>query len=39
MGVKAAGGIRTRAFALELLAAGADRIGTSAPRAVVEGRA
>jgi deoxyribose-phosphate aldolase len=39
MGVKAAGGIRTRAFALELLAAGAERIGTSAPRAVVEGQA
>jgi deoxyribose-phosphate aldolase len=37
MGVKAAGGIRTRAFALELVEAGADRIGTSAPRAVLEG--
>lgn len=37
MGVKAAGGIRTRAFALELLAAGASRIGTSAPRAVLAG--
>ena len=39
MGVKASGGIRTRAFALELVAAGADRIGTSAARAVVEGGA
>lgn len=39
MGVKAAGGIRTRTFALELLAAGADRIGTSAPGAVVGGAA
>lgn len=39
MRVKAAGGIRTRAFALELVAAGADRIGTSAPRAVLEGGA
>lgn len=28
--IKASGGIRERAFALELLAAGADRIGTSA---------
>jgi len=37
MGVKAAGGIRTRAFALELLAAGADRLGTSAPRALLAG--
>lgn len=37
MGVKAAGGIRSRAFALELLAAGADRIGTSVPRAVLAG--
>jgi deoxyribose-phosphate aldolase len=37
MGVKASGGIRTRAFALSLLAAGADRIGTSRPRAVVTG--
>lgn len=37
MGVKAAGGIRTRAFALALLDAGADRIGTSAPRAILAG--
>lgn len=35
MGVKAAGGIRTRAFALELIAAGANRLGTSAPRALL----
>jgi deoxyribose-phosphate aldolase len=35
MGVKAAGGIRTRAFALALLSAGADRIGTSAPGALL----
>ncbi len=39
MGVKAAGGIRTRAFALELISAGADRLGTSAPRAVLVGEA
>ena len=39
MGVKAAGGIRTRRFALELLAAGANRLGTSAPRAVLAGEA
>jgi deoxyribose-phosphate aldolase len=35
MGVKAAGGIRTRAFALDLISAGADRIGTSAPGALL----
>ena len=34
MGVKAAGGIRTREAALALLQAGADRIGTSAVAAV-----
>ncbi len=34
MGVKAAGGIRTREVALALLRAGADRIGTSAVAAV-----
>lgn len=38
MGVKAAGGIRTREQAQALLDAGADRIGTSAPAAIV-GRA
>jgi deoxyribose-phosphate aldolase len=37
MGVKASGGIRTRDFALALLDAGADRIGTSAPRSVLAG--
>lgn len=37
MGVKASGGIRTRAQALELLAAGADRLGTSASPAIVQG--
>ncbi len=37
MGVKASGGIRTRGFALALVEAGADRIGTSAPRAVLAG--
>jgi deoxyribose-phosphate aldolase len=37
MRVKASGGIRTRGFAEALLQAGADRIGTSAPRAVLGG--
>lgn len=37
LGVKAAGGIRTTAFALELLAAGASRIGTSASVAILRG--
>jgi len=37
MGVKASGGIRTREFALELRNAGADRIGTSAARAILSG--
>ena len=35
MGVKAAGGIRTRADALAMIAAGADRIGASAGIAIV----
>jgi deoxyribose-phosphate aldolase len=35
MGVKASGGIRTREFALELRDAGANRIGTSAARAIL----
>ena len=30
-GIKASGGIKTREFALELIQAGADRIGTSSP--------
>jgi deoxyribose-phosphate aldolase len=33
--IKASGGIRTRAAALELVAAGADRLGTSASIALV----
>ena len=37
MGLKAAGGIRTCADALEMLRAGATRLGTSAGRAIVEG--
>jgi deoxyribose-phosphate aldolase len=37
MGVKASGGIRTREFALELRDAGANRIGTSSPRAILAG--
>lgn len=35
LGIKASGGIRTRAFALELLAAGATRLGTSASLAIL----
>ncbi len=35
-GVKASAGIRTAAFALELVRAGADRIGTSASVAIME---
>lgn len=35
LGIKASGGIRTRAFALELLAAGATRLGTSASVAIL----
>ena len=37
MGVKAAGGIRTPEQAMEMLDAGASRIGTSNAAAVVEG--
>lgn len=33
-GIKASGGIKTKIFAEELIAAGADRIGTSSPPAV-----
>ena len=36
MGVKAAGGIRTLADALRFLAAGADRLGTSAAKVILE---
>ncbi len=35
VGVKASGGIRTAALALQMIAAGADRIGTSAGRAIL----
>jgi deoxyribose-phosphate aldolase len=35
--IKAAGGIRTRAFAEQLIDAGATRLGVSSWRAVVEG--
>ena len=35
-GIKASGGIRTRDAALEMLAAGADRIGTSATAALLD---
>lgn len=34
--IKASGGIKDRAFALELLEAGADRIGTSSARKILE---
>lgn len=37
LGVKAAGGIRDRARAQAMLAAGADRLGTSAGKVIVEG--
>ena len=37
VGVKAAGGIRTYAAALEMIAAGANRIGTSASVQIVQG--
>ena len=37
MGVKAAGGIRTTEQAMEMLDAGASRIGTSSAAAIVEG--
>ncbi len=37
MGVKAAGGIRTYADALAMIEAGANRIGTSTAKAIIEG--
>lgn len=37
VGVKASGGIRTAAFAAELIAAGANRLGLSGTRAVLDG--
>lgn len=36
IGIKASGGIKTLEFALELIDAGADRIGTSSAKAIVE---
>lgn len=38
MGIKASGGIRTRAQAVEMIEAGATRIGTSAGVTIVEGK-
>jgi len=37
LGIKASGGIRTAEFALELVAAGATRLGLSGTRAVLDG--
>jgi deoxyribose-phosphate aldolase len=37
MGVKAAGGIRTYADAVVFIKAGANRIGTSTAKAIIEG--
>lgn len=37
VGVKASGGIRTAEFAAELIAAGANRLGLSGTRAVLDG--
>jgi len=36
VGIKASGGIKTLDFALELISAGADRIGTSSAKAIME---
>lgn len=36
MGIKASGGIKTLEFALELIRAGADRLGTSSAKAIME---
>lgn len=36
IGIKASGGIKTLEFALELIEAGADRIGTSSAKAIME---
>jgi deoxyribose-phosphate aldolase len=36
IGIKASGGIKTLEFALELIKAGADRIGTSSAKAIME---
>jgi deoxyribose-phosphate aldolase len=37
IGVKASGGIRTRELALEMIKAGASRLGTSATGAILAG--
>lgn len=37
MGIKASGGVRTRETALEMIAAGATRIGTSSGTAIIQG--
>jgi deoxyribose-phosphate aldolase len=37
LGVKASGGVRTAASALEMIAAGATRLGLSGTRAVLDG--
>ena len=37
LGVKAAGGVRTRETAEAMIAAGATRIGASSSRAILEG--
>jgi deoxyribose-phosphate aldolase len=37
LGIKASGGIRTAQFALELIEAGATRLGLSGTRAVLDG--
>ncbi len=37
-GIKASGGIRTAKFAVELLGAGASRLGTSSGVQIVEGK-
>jgi len=37
IGVKASGGIRTRELALEMIKAGASRLGTSATSAILAG--
>jgi deoxyribose-phosphate aldolase len=39
VGVKASGGVRTFATAMEMINAGADRLGTSSARAILEGAA
>jgi deoxyribose-phosphate aldolase len=36
IGIKASGGIKTLDFALDLIKAGADRVGTSSAKALME---